>query len=78
MIGLSAQFLNLNDPATTYFDYEMIHTQIGTGFQMTQTSLPLVPCTEEHYSFTEETINTYKQNLGTSWLCPSMNQSLAI
>ena len=78
MFAVGVQHVNLNDPDNKYFDIEFQHTYFGSGFNIHRTSLTLVPCTEEHFSFTEDTKQVFNDYNGGNWMCPPMNQSLQL
>ena len=44
----------------------------------TFTEVPLVPCTREHFSFNEQTLQAYDEVSGEWWKCPPMNHSFTL
>ena len=79
MFALILEAVDINDPNITYFDFEMVHTiTTQPTYQSVQTNIPLIPCTEDHFDFSDSTRLGFSKFAGSRWLCPPMNNSVSI
>jgi hypothetical protein len=68
--------LDLNDPNERYFDISLIERVWSIGaVEVSNKSVSLVPCTEQHFAITDELKSTFHEAPAVRWLCPPLSYS---
>ena len=79
MFGVAIQFLDMNIPNLTYFDFELRQNFRSPGFvDINSTVVPLVQCTEAHWDFSETIKTAFRQFYGERWLCPPLGYEFTV
>jgi hypothetical protein len=79
MFAVGILGLDLNDPTIRYFDFFLLANHIikgmnnSVGLTRSQVSVPLVPCTKQHFSASPDMVANFDTLLSNRWLCPPFN-----
>ncbi len=79
MFAIAIQNLDLNDANKKYFNITLRQNYFGPLFSGNNfTVVPLVPCSDDHFSYNEEILNFYHKFGLSKALCPPLNYAFTI
>lgn len=79
MFAIGVYGLNLNDPNITYFSVSLFQNTFSPIFQpISNTPIPMVPCTKDHFKFNKDTIELFHRLNLTYCLCPPLGYKFEI